>query len=94
MTDNEPDDPPFVVIPLDRIREDLLLAIIEEFIGREGTDYGEREVTWEGKIADVQRQLRRKEAHVVFDPGTETTTILTTRELRERQRRLDTARSR
>lgn len=81
------ESPSYVEIPLERFSEDILRKIIEEFIGREGTDYGTREVTWESKIQDVRRQLERGDARVVFDPATETTNILTADELSKRAAR-------
>ncbi len=35
---------------------------------REGTDYGEQDVPFDRKVADVMRQLERREAVIVYDP--------------------------
>jgi hypothetical protein len=43
---------------------------------REGTEYGERDVSLDQKVAQVMRQLRRREAQIVFDPGTETIDVV------------------
>jgi len=43
---------------------------------REGTDYGDRERSFDSKIADVMLQLERGEAEIVFDPNTETVGIV------------------
>jgi uncharacterized protein YheU (UPF0270 family) len=56
-----------VEVPYDSLQPDILRAVVEEFITRNGTDYGERERTLEEKIADVMGQLRSGEATVVFD---------------------------
>ena len=56
-----------------------LEGLIESFVGREGTDYGERECTLAEKVADVRRQLERGEARIVFDPDTESVDIVPTR---------------
>ena len=58
-----------VVIPHDRLSEDALRGVIESFVLREGTDYGEHEFALEQKIAHVLRQLVRGEAQVVYDPA-------------------------
>ncbi len=50
--------------------------MIEEFVTRAGTDYGVREKAIEEKITDVQRQLERGEAVIVFDTATVTTNIV------------------
>ncbi len=42
---------------------------------REGTDYGEKEFSLEDKVSHVISQLKRGEAHIVFDPETETVSI-------------------
>ena len=44
-----------------------------------GTDYGAREKPIEEKIADVERQLERDEAVIVFDAATATTNIVPAR---------------
>jgi uncharacterized protein YheU (UPF0270 family) len=53
-----------------------LRAVVESFVLREGTDYGEREFSLEEKVAQVLRQLERDEARIVFDPHTQSVTIV------------------
>lgn len=53
-----------------------LLAVIEQFVLREGTDYGPVEATLDSKVADVRRQLERGEARIVYDPVTESVTLV------------------
>jgi hypothetical protein len=78
--DDEPLDPrAFVEVPLDALREATLVALVESFVGREGTDYGSIERSLEEKVADVRRQLERGEARIVFDPETETVSIVPAR---------------
>jgi uncharacterized protein YheU (UPF0270 family) len=55
----------------DDLEPDTLRAVIESFVLREGTDYGVHETSLEDKVAQVLRQLRRGEAHITFDPATE-----------------------
>jgi uncharacterized protein len=50
--------------------------VIEEFLTRDTTDYGERERSLEEKVEDVMRQFRRGEAKVVFDAETGTVNIV------------------
>lgn len=59
-----------VFVPYTELADDTLRRVVEAFILREGTDYGEREVSLEQKLAQVYRQLERSEAHIVFDPTT------------------------
>ena len=71
---DHPDEPPdaraFVEVPVDALDEGTLVALIESFVGREGTDYGLVERSLAEKVADVRRQLERGEARIVFDPET------------------------
>ena len=72
--DGEPQEP--VVIPYKELSNDALRGVIESFVLREGTDYGEKDYSLEQKVAHVMRQLERDEAHIVFDPNTESVEIL------------------
>lgn len=49
--------------------------MIESFVLREGTDYGEREFSLEQKVAQVRAQLERGQARILFDPQSNTITI-------------------
>jgi uncharacterized protein len=60
----------------DDLEPDTLRAVIESFVLREGTDYGEHETSLETKVAQVLRQLRRGEAHITFDPATESVNVV------------------
>ncbi|HSJ96331.1 MAG TPA: YheU family protein [Myxococcota bacterium] len=66
-------------IPVEALSAEALRGLIESFVGREGTDYGERERSLEEKVADVRRQLERGEARIVFDPETESVNIVPAR---------------
>jgi uncharacterized protein YheU (UPF0270 family) len=50
--------------------------VVESFVLREGTDYGERDVSFDGKVADVMRQLERREAAIYYDPGSDSVDIV------------------
>jgi len=65
-----------VVIPYTELSEDALRGVLESFVLREGTEYGERDFSLEQKVAHVTRQLKRGEAQIVFDPGSETVDIV------------------
>lgn len=77
MSDDKPSDTPEpVVIPPAELSAAALRGVIESFVLREGTDYGERDVDFETKIAQVRRQLDRGEARILFDPETESIDIV------------------
>ena len=63
-------------IPYQKLSESALRGLVEEFVTRDGTDYGETEVPLERRVAQVLRQLERGEVSVVFDPATEATSIV------------------
>ena len=65
-----------IVVPHTQLRADLLRNVVESFVLREGTDYGEREVSLDNKVANVVRQLERGEAQIVFDPQSESIDIV------------------
>lgn len=65
-----------VSIPYDQLSPDTLTAVIEEFVTRDGTNYGETEVPLEQKIRRVQRQLISGKALVLFDTETQTCNIV------------------
>ena len=47
-----------MLIPWQDLSPETLENLIESFVLREGTDYGEHERTLEQKVADVKRQLQ------------------------------------
>ena len=55
---------------------EALKGLVESFVLREGTDYGERTFSLQEKYAHVMRQLERGIARIVFDPNTETVDII------------------
>ena len=73
----EKEDP--VEIPYTRLTPEVLRALIEEFVTREGTDYGLLEKTIDEKVADVMRQIERGEAKIMFDLTSQTTNIVPAR---------------
>jgi uncharacterized protein len=77
--ETEPDDSApreTVVVPYTELAEDVLRAVVESFVLREGTDYGEKELSLDDKVARVINQLKRREVQIVFDPETETVGII------------------
>jgi uncharacterized protein YheU (UPF0270 family) len=65
-----------IVVPYTELAPDLLHAVVESFVLREGTDYGEKEVAFETKVARVIQQLKSGEARILFDPESESVTIV------------------
>jgi hypothetical protein len=71
----EGEAPQPVVVPYTELAPDLLHAVVESYVLREGTDYGEKEVSLEDKVSQVIGQLKRGEARILFDPETESVSI-------------------
>ncbi len=64
------------IIPVSRLSPEALQGVIQEFVLREGTDYGDREVSLETKLRQVKNKLEKGLAVLVFDDETETTNII------------------
>ena len=65
-----------VEIPVDQISAQALDGLIEEFILREGTDYGAAEVSLAAKKQQIHRQIEDRRIKIVFDLNTESVTLL------------------
>jgi hypothetical protein len=65
-----------IVVPYTELSPEALQGVIESFVLREGTEYGERDVSLKDKVSQVTRQLRRGEARIVFDPESDSIDIL------------------
>lgn len=72
-----------MIIPHEQLSDSALRGLMEEFITREGTDYGWEETSLERKVEQVRRQIERGEVVIVFDPATESVTLLTQRAARD-----------
>ncbi|MBU2869151.1 YheU family protein [Colwellia sp. E2M01] len=65
-----------MIIPLEQLPTETLTAIIEDFILREGTEYGAEDVTKQAKIAQVKQQLEQGDAVLVYSELHESVNIL------------------
>lgn len=63
-------------VPYRELSAEALAGVVESFVLREGTDYGAREYSLDEKVAHVMRQLQRGEAKIMFDPDTESVSIV------------------
>ena len=62
-------------IPVNKLSPEALQGVINEFISRDGTDYGEMEVSPETNFRQVKDKLETGSAVLIFDDETETTNI-------------------
>lgn len=65
-----------MIIPYTSLPSDTLNAIIEDFILREGTDYGEHDIALSDKIVQIKQQLKQKSIVLVYSELHETVNIL------------------
>lgn len=65
-----------MIIPLEQLSNDTLTAIIEDFILREGTEYGAEDVSKQAKVAQVKKQLELGSAVLVYSELHESVNIL------------------
>ncbi len=84
---NETEELPkgLIEIPYERLDAKTLKAVIESFILREGTNYGAEEIDFQTKIEQVKRQLESKRIRLVFEPESESCTLLTENEFQSRK---------
>ncbi len=65
-----------VEIPPSSLSPEALRGVVEEFVTREGTDYGHHDYSLEQKMEMVFRQLERGDIAIVFDPESETCNLV------------------
>ncbi|EME8861757.1 YheU family protein [Enterobacter mori] len=65
-----------MIIPWQDLAPETLDNLIESFVLREGTDYGEQERSLEQKVSDVKRQLKSGDVVLVWSELHETINIM------------------
>lgn len=76
--------PPPIEVPREKLSAEILDALIEEFVLREGTDYGAVEVSLLKKKQQVEKQIIKDEIKIVFDFETQSATLMTKQEFKRR----------
>lgn len=64
-------------IPYEQLREETLKSMIQEFVSRDGADWGDPGGSLKEKVAQVLRQLKTGKVIVVFDQKTQTANLVT-----------------
>ena len=69
----------FVDVDYKLLSVEALRGLVEEFITREGTEYGHREYSLDNKVRQVERQLASGEVKIVFDSVEERANLVPTK---------------
>jgi uncharacterized protein YheU (UPF0270 family) len=64
-----------MIIPYQMLSPEALRGVIEAFVTREGTDYGEHTVPLATKIMQIRQQLDAGTAVIVYDEETSSWTM-------------------
>ncbi|WP_303723046.1 YheU family protein [Malonomonas rubra] len=65
-----------VEVPYQQIDPETLQRMIQEFVSRDGADWGDAGCTLAEKVEQVLQQLRHKQAKIVFDLRSQTVNIV------------------
>lgn len=78
MTDRDADTSmdELLEIPWQKLSGEALQGLLEELVTRDGTDYGERELSTGEKVEQLHRALRNGHACIGFCPRTETWSVI------------------
>ena len=69
-----------MIVPWSQVSPETLQNLIEEYVTRDGTDYGEHEISLERRVEQMMAQLKRKEVVIWFDQVTETITLMSSQD--------------
>ena len=72
-----------ILISPEQLSDQALAGIIENFILREGTDYGMVEISLEKKVDQIRRQIEKGDIKILFDQTSETVGLLTDRDYKK-----------
>lgn len=73
-----------MIIPIEQLNSEILKNIAEDFITRDGTDYGHVELTLNEKVERLLIQVRKQEVLISFDEETESITMIGVDDARQR----------
>ncbi len=73
-----------IEVPYREISADALQGLLEDFVTRQGYDTTEVEQGLEDWVVQVKQQLISGQLSIVFDPVTESVTVLTKAEYQKR----------
>jgi hypothetical protein len=68
-----------VEVPYQQLDPETLRRMIQEFVSRDGADWGDPGCALDDKVAQVLQQLERKQVKVVFDLRSQTANFVACR---------------
>lgn len=72
-----------MLIPYQQLAPTTLEALIEAFVLREGTDYGDTELSLADKVDLVLQQIKQGQVVICYSEQEETVDLLTARDYRQ-----------
>lgn len=63
-------------IPIEKLSPQTIQAILEEFVSRDGTDYGLEELSLQEKVEDVKNQIDTGKVILVFDEESQSCNLI------------------
>lgn len=66
----------YTPIPYEKLSKDALSGVIEEFVNREGTDYGLYEHSFDDKCEQLLDSIKSGRALIVFDHDSQSVSVM------------------
>jgi len=57
----------FVEVPPQRLQPEVLQALLEEYASRDGTDYGEQELSLSRKVSNLRQQIQQGDLLILYE---------------------------
>lgn len=76
---------PFMLIPYQQLDAMTLNNLIEQYILREGTDYGEVEFSLQQKTQQILTQIKNEEIFIMYSELNESVTLISKQEFKQTQ---------
>ena len=74
-----------MIVPHTELQTETLQALVEEYVSREGTDYGGPEFNLQQKVEQVLHQLEQGQAFIIYSELHESCSIISKDELERGQ---------
>ncbi|MCB1843116.1 MAG: YheU family protein [Halioglobus sp.] len=63
--------PEYVEVPYQRLPQAVFRALLEEYVTRDGTDYGAQELSLAEKVQRLESQVARADVRLLYDAQSE-----------------------